>query len=281
MSENRKIVDQVLKLFPAINEFLYSTSVSVEEKKGIGNIVTKTDKLIESYLKNKLIEIFPESQIIAEESLNDVQDFKKLKFVIDPLDGTTNYTNSWPHTVSIGVINNNQLVGGIIYDVLNKIIYFGVLNEGVRKCNINDLNNQENVIKPLYSNSKIKKSVISYDTPYDKDVYKLTQKMCYELYLEGASLKTVGPISLDILKTALGKENLPNEYNEATWHLEVRAWDLAAATCILRELGGDIFGISGNPLTIEELSDPNLKISFIACGNKKLLLDIYEKLKKI
>lgn len=281
MNQNKKIVESALKLFPKINNILESTKIDIDEKEGIGNIVTRTDKLIENYLKKSLSEIFPDAEIVAEESENTIQEKKDLKFIIDPLDGTTNYTNSWPHTVSIGIIKSNELIGGIIYDVLNNVIYSSVKGEGVRKCEISNIANQIEIKRTAYLNNRIKKSIISYDTPYDKDAYRKTQSMCYELYLEGASLKTVGPISLDILKTALGRENLPNEYNAATWHFEVRAWDLAAATCILRELGGEIIGKDGNPLPIETLSDPMAKIAFIASGNKELSLKLYEKMKNV
>ena len=117
---------------------------------------------------------------------------------MDPLDGTTNFTNNWPHTVSIGIIKDSELASGII-----------------------------------------------------------------------------GPISLDILKTALGKENRPNDFNAATWHTEVRAWDIAAATCILRELGGEIVGKDGKPLNINTLSNPNASIAFIASGSEKLIDELY------
>ena len=147
-----------------------------------------------------------------------------LKFIVDPLDGTTNYTNNWPHTVSIGVVNNDQLIVGIIYDALSNKVYTGVHNQGVFESNIDNILEFKCVYEPIYSNNKqIKKSVVSYDTPYRKESYEITKELCSLLYEVGASLKTVGPISLDILKTALGKENRPNDYNDAVWHCEVRA----------------------------------------------------------
>ena len=80
---------------------------------------------------------------------------------------------------------------------------------------------------------------------------------------------------LDVLKTALGRENRPTDYNNAVWHTEVRAWDLAAATAILRELGGEIIGRDGKPLSIKTLTSPTEKISFIASGNHKMLENLY------
>lgn len=282
MENNEKIALKVLYLFPNIKEILEtSKEVDIEEKNGIGNIVTSVDKKLESYIKNSLLKMFPDSQVIGEESANEceVSDDGGLKFVVDPIDGTTNYTNGWPHTVSIGIVNGNELIAGIIYDVLSSKIYTGINGVGVTECDIDNISEQKIVKIPIHDKAQIKKAVISYDTPYGSKAYETTQKMCSELYHSGASLKTVGPISLDILKTALGKENRPNDYNVATWHAEVRAWDLAAATCILRELNGDIIGTDGKPLTVKQLTSPTEKIAFIATGNEKLRSELFEKYK--
>lgn len=280
------ITSKVLSILPGINNIFINGKkevMSIEEKDGVGNIVTSVDKQIEEYIKSNLSKLFPQAQIISEESAdscsNENEPKSSLKFVVDPLDGTTNYTNGWPHTVAIGVVNDNELVSGIIYDVLSNKVYTGMKGLGVTEQNINNLSEQNKVAIPAYSQATIKKAPISYDTPYGRDAFEITKEMNSELYHSGASLKTVGPISLDVLKTALGKENRPNDYNAATWHTEVRAWDLAAATCILRELGGDIIGKDGKPLTDETLSSPTARIAFIASGSEKLRMEMYEKYK--
>ena len=277
--QTKEIVKNVLAILPKTKKILNAGNVEIKEKTGLGNVVTNIDVQLENYLRTALLEIFPEAQVIAEESADSqvvLQD-GGLKFVLDPLDGTTNFTNGWPHTISIGIVNENTLVGGVIYDVMENKVYSGMKDYGVIQCDIDDITNIQMVKKPTYDKDNIKKALISYDTPYGAEAYKITQKMCSELYHSGASLKTVGPISLDVLKTALGKENRPCDYNCATWHSEVRAWDLAAATCILRELGGEIIGKDGKPLSTETLTNPLSKIAFIASGNEKLLHQLYEK----
>lgn len=279
--ENKEIIVKVLSIIPGTKEILNGRDITSEEKAGIGNIVTTTDKRLEEYLKSKLLEMFPESQVISEESAEEtkVEISSGLKFIVDPLDGTTNFTNGWPHAVSIGIANNNELVGGVISDVLAGTVYSAVKGKGVYACNIDTISDLESVAIPSYETENIKKSVISYDTPYGAEAFKVTREMMTSLYHAGASLKTVGPISLDVLKTALGKENRPNDYNNAVWHTEVRAWDLAAATAILRELGGEIIGNDGKPLSIETLTSPTKKISFIASGNSRMISELYEKYK--
>lgn len=249
--------------------------IEIEEKEGIGNIVTQVDLNIEQYIKVGLRDLFPDSQIIAEESSDNIENEKDLKFVVDPLDGSTNYTNGWPHTIAIGIVDKEDLVSGIIYDASTQKIYFSIKGEGVFELDANNIESLAKIIPPQHEKENIKKSIIAHDTPYGLDAFEKTMLMYPELVKKGASTKTVGPISLDILKTALGKENRPTDYNDAVWHMEVRAWDLCAATAILREVGGNIVGDNGKPISIETLTNPSARIAFIASGNDKLRENLY------
>lgn len=277
--ENKEIVIKVLSILPKTKKILNSRDFTSEDKEGVANIVTSTDKKLEEYLKSTLLEMFPYSQVIAEESAEEtkLEDNGGLKFIVDPLDGTTNYTNGWPHAVAIGIVNNNELSGGIIYDVIAKTVYSAIKDKGVYACNIDDIANLKSVVTPKHETEKIKKAVITFDTPaYSAEDFNITREMMTKLYLEGASLKVVGPIALDVTKTALGKENRSYDYANAVFHLGVRSWDLAASTAILRELGGEIIGIDGKPLSIETLTSPTEKIAFIASGNLRMLEELYE-----
>lgn len=281
--KTREIVEEILQVLKGAEVILKGKEVEIEEKSGVGNIVTSVDKQMEEFLTETLSNLFPDAIMIGEEAADsnciNTAEQNGLKFVIDPLDGTTNYTNGWPHTVSIGVINNNEVAAGVIYDVLSNTVYVGIKNEGVFECDMNDILVKKDIIQPEYLQKEIKKSVIAYDTPYGAEAFSFTTEAVDRLYHSGASLKTVGPISLDVLKTALGKENRPHDYNCAVFHAEVRAWDLCAATCILRELGGEIIDMDGNPLSAEILSDSNARIAFIASGNKSLLRIIHALIK--
>ncbi len=277
--ENREIVLKVLSILPKTKEILNIRDITSEEKEGVANIVTSTDKKLEEYLKGTLSKMFPNSQVVAEESAEEskFEDDSELKFIIDPLDGTTNFTNGWPHAIAIGIINNNQLSGGILYDVIAGTVYSAIKDKGVYVCDIDDIANLKSVVKPKHETEKIKKSVITFDTPfYDVKDFNITNEMFKKLYLDGASLKVVGPIALDVVKTALGKENRPHDYANAVFHLGVKSWDLAASTAILRELGGEIIGTDGKSLSIETLTSPTKKIAFIASGNAKMLEKLYE-----
>lgn len=277
--ENKEIVLKVLSILPKTKKILNSRDFTSEEKEGVANIVTSTDKKLEEYLKGTLLKMFPYSQVIAEESAEEIklEDNAGLKFIVDPLDGTTNFTNGWPHAVAIGIVNNNELSGGIIYDVIAETVYSAIKDKGVYTCNIDDIANLKSVVTPKHETEKIKKAVITFDTPaYSAEDFNMTREMMTKLYLDGASLKVVGPIALDVTKTALGKENRPYDYANAVFHLGVRSWDLAASTAILRELGGEIIGIDGKPLSIETLTSPTEKIAFIASGNLRMLEELYE-----
>lgn len=277
--ENKDIVLKVLSILPKAKEILNSKDFTSEEKSGgVANIVTNTDKKLEDHLKGTLLKLFPHSQVIAEESAEETKldNDAELKFIVDPLDGTTNFTNGWPHAIAIGIVNNNELSGGIIYDVIGETVYSAIKDKGVYVSNIDDIANLQSVVIPKHETEKIKKAVITFDTPfYSAKDFNITNEMFKKLYLDGASLKIIGPIALDVVKTALGKENRPHDYANAVFHLGVKSWDLAASTAILRELGGEIIGKDGKPLSIETLTSPTEKISFIASGNSKMLDELY------
>ena len=273
----KKTVLTTLKIVSNCKEILENKNISIEEKDGISNFVTTVDSELEKYFQLELKKAFPDSQIISEESANQINSSNsELKFVVDPLDGTTNFTNGWPHVVSIGIVKNNDLIGGVIYDVLSKNIYFSSKGDGVYICSIHDIQNYKKIITPKYQKEIIKKAVIGFDNTYGKEAFEITKNIMSKLYYAGASLKIVAPMALDLLKVALGKENRPTDYYDAIWHTEVRSWDLCAATAMLRELGGEIIEIDGNPLSIDKLTSPNDKIFFIASGNKVLLKNIHK-----
>ena len=281
--ENYEIVLKVLSILPKTKEILNFKDFTSEEKSGVCNIVTNTDKKLEEHIKGTLLNMFPYSQVIAEESAEETifENDAELKFIVDPLDGTTNYTNGWPHAIAIGIVNNNELSGGIVYDVIEETVYSAIKGKGVYYCNIDNIANLKSVVIPKYEIEKIKKAVIGFDMPiYCAKEFNLTKEMMTNLYYSEASLKVVAPIALDIVKTALGKENRPYDYTNAVWHVGVRSWDLAAPTAILRELGGEIIGKDGKPLSIDTLTSPTERILFIASGNSKMLKNLYEIYKK-
>ena len=175
--ENREIVLKVLSILPKTKEILNIRDITSEEKEGVANIVTSTDKKLEEYLKGTLSKMFPNSQVVAEESAEEskFEDDSELKFIIDPLDGTTNFTNGWPHAIAIGIVNNNQLSGGILYDVIAGTVYSAIKDKGVYVCDIDDIANLKSVVKPKHETEKIKKSVITFDTPfYDVKDFNIT-----------------------------------------------------------------------------------------------------------
>ena len=273
-----EIVLKILPVLKGTTAILNKHNTSSEEKSGVGNIVTETDKELESFIVENLNELFPFAYVISEESaeVNESIENYNLIFIIDPLDGTNNFTNGWPHTISIGIADSQELFGGLVYDVLGGNIYYSIKGEGVLYCDINNISDIKKIKAPNYDVKDIKKAIISFDTPYEKEAFKVTNKMFSSLYNEGACLKIVGPTSLDVLKTALGVENRPHDYNNAVLYSEVRAWDLAASSVILRELGGEIIGKDGKPLSYEVLTSPTEKISFIACGNPIMLKKIFK-----
>lgn len=253
--------------------------LEIRSKEGNGNLVTSVDIKLNEYITHKLNEIYPEAEIISEEMQNIGQKNSSLKFVIDPIDGTSNFLKGWPCSVSIGAIFKEELVAGMILDINSRDVYYATKNGGAYRYN---LSNSNKIIKININKSKIndiQKAIVSYDFPYSDVAFDNTQKVVASLYRNGAKLKTIGPISLEILKCGLGKNNRQNDYNDVCFHLEVRPWDVAAATCIIRELGFELYSLKNNatPIDINELVDKEATIAFVATNSEILATHIYNE----
>lgn len=290
--QNKILLCDTLCIIPGVKSILDNAekALSIETKDGVSNIVTNVDKALEDYITKSIKARYKNAAVIGEEtseSLSEADLQAPLKFVVDPLDGTTNYTNGWPHTVSIGIVYGDELVGGVVYDVLSDRVYFAQKGEGafvtqsgdilVTQALVEYFDDYRNIdrlapMKPYEREYKdIPRSVISTDQAYERDVNLEAQEYEDILYTMGASNKKVGPVSLDVVKTALGPQYRKGQYNHGVWHFQVRPWDLAGATCILRELGGEIIDKStGEPLAVDALTDPNRKIGFFASGSPEL-----------
>lgn len=218
--------------------------LSAEVKSSKEDIVTKGDTEITEILKSELSKTFPDINYLDEEtsSTHELKSFTgKFFAVIDPIDGTSNYFNNnenWG--VSVGFVNNGEIIGGIIYQPdLNKM-YCCEKGKGAF------LNGQR------LSTSKQKTlngSVPYFDFPYpkDKDEYELTQKFIDRL---PQLLQTEKPIKLgsqviEIMKVAEGNADL-------FFMFKTKPWDVAAAISIVSEAGGLYTNSSGESYSLFE-----------------------------
>ncbi|MFD2999881.1 inositol monophosphatase family protein [Pontibacter toksunensis] len=193
------------------------------EMKGFNDLVSYVDKQAEEQLVEGLRELFPEAGFITEEG-TDTTKGERYNWVIDPLDGTTNFTHSLPiFCVSVGLMDGDEVVVGVVYDP-SRDECFSAYKGGGAYCNDNPIKVSE---APA-----LKDSLIATGFPYYD--FGLTQQY---LQILGAfmskshGIRRLGSAALDLAYVAAGRCEGFFEYN-------LNPWDVAGGTIIVLEAGG-------------------------------------------
>ena len=214
-------------------EYLNKTN-KISIKKDLG-YVGDADIASENYIISKIEKHFPKSKIIAEEKgvLDPKKNPRGLTWIIDPLDGTTNYIHGFPFfCISIGVMENNKLIAGVIFDPIKKELYSAEINKGAflnkNKINISKMKSFKDslLITGFYyhQGNKLKKQIEQF--MHVQDITK--------------SVRRLGAAALDICYVACGRA-------DGFWEEGVKSWDVAGGTIILLESGGKFTDFKGNP----------------------------------
>ncbi|MBM7846028.1 inositol monophosphatase family protein [Herpetosiphon giganteus] len=207
----------------------------IQHKSASIDLVTNIDLASEKLIVSSIHEHFPEHRIVAEESGDDGRSAEYC-WVIDPLDGTTNYAHGFPFfAVSIALLHNNQPTIGVVYDPWRDECFVGERGVGAW------LNDQ-----PLHvtSTNTVDAALLSTGFPYtirtnpDNNIAEFTK-----IVLKAQAIRRGGAAALDICYVAAGR-------SEGHWELGLKPWDTAAAAVILTEAGGKLstwIGAEWNP----------------------------------
>jgi myo-inositol-1(or 4)-monophosphatase len=207
-----------------------SFDVSKIETKGLHDLVSYVDKTSEKRIIAGLQKLLPESGFIAEEGTSKKHGMQ-FNWVIDPLDGTTNFIQGVPvYAVSIGLLEYNELVLGVVYEVGRDECFYAWKDGGAF------LNG-----KPIHVSSRndINDSLLATGFPYN-DFSKL------EGYLEflkwtmtnARGVRRLGSAATDLAYVACGRF-------DAFWEYDLKPWDVAAGSLLVKEAGGKVSDYSG------------------------------------
>jgi len=221
------------------------------------DIVTPTDVLSQQNIRKVLVEGmvslgYAETDIgfVEEESKVDV--LKKYNFIVDPLDGTSNFSSGIPYCcVSIGFAVDQVLVAGVVADPFLDTVYCGVLGEGsfVKKAG-------EEKRQLLLSNKSMSSWMVSAHYNGLDKVHD--QFSCYErIYPSVRGLRNLGSLTLDLCLLA-------DNVFDVVLNKGCYFWDLAAASVILKEAGGQLFDYNGAPLAFD-WNDSKKKYLVVGC----------------
>lgn len=201
------------------------------EKKGLNDLVSYVDKGSEKLLVEKLSKLIPEAGFVVEEGTS-VKKGLKYNWIIDPLDGTTNFVHGiYPHAVSIGLMEYDEIIAGVIYEVGAKETYTAWKDGGAW------LNGKQIFVSETarLADSLIATGFPYYDFKYLPPYMESLTWLCK--YSQG--IRRLGSAAVDLAYVACGKFEGFYEYG-------LHPWDVAAGIILVREAGGKVSDFSGN-----------------------------------
>lgn len=192
--------------------------------KGAGDFVSKADIAAEAILKEELMGARPTYGWLAEEGGEDAGQDPTRRWIVDPLDGTTNFLHGLPHwAVSIALEHKGQIVAGVVFDAAKDEMYFAEKGEGAWM--------NESRIR-VSARSRMIESVFATGLPFaGRSDLPATLQDLARILPTCAGVRRWGAASLDMAYVATGRY-------DGFWERRLNAWDLAAGVVIVREAGG-------------------------------------------
>lgn len=217
-------------------------SFSVAEKGTSSNLVTSNDVAVQNFLQKKLSEYFPSSGFYCEEG--DVKDLSKdYIWIIDPIDGTTNYARHISVCcISVALEHKGEIILGVVYNPYQKMMFEAEKGKGAF------LNG-----KPIHPSDKAMKDCVLYTafSAYEKDKSHRAFQFAESVFPHVNDLRNTGSAAFEICSVACGRGDLFIE-------LKLQVWDYAAASLIIKEAGGAICDLEGDPVPYDH---PSLAIA--------------------
>lgn len=203
----------------------------IEQKEGFNNLVSYVDKESEKKIVEALKKLVPHSGFITEEGTVEQAKEQEYNWIIDPLDGTTNYLHGLPlFAISIALVRKNKPILGVVHNVIPNECFHAIEN-GKAYCNDREIR--------VTQIESLNEALLATGFPY----YHLDKR---EVYLEvikdfltkSHGIRRLGSAAIDLAFVACGRLEGFFEYN-------LNAWDVAAGTFILERAGGKITDFKG------------------------------------
>ena len=204
--------------------------------KGVIDLVTSVDRDAERLIVQILQREFPSHSIVAEEETTFEATSADYRWIIDPLDGTTNFAHGYPQlSISVALEYRGEVILGLVYDPLRRECFRAIKNGGatmngapIGVSNVNELD----------------KALLATGFPYDARDHARYYLTFFEAFLTRCQgIRRGGSAALDLCYVAAGRL-------DGYWELQLKPWDVAAGALIVREAGGAVSDFSGKAFAI-------------------------------
>ncbi len=227
------------------------------EVKARNDFVSEVDHEAEARIITELLKAYPDHGIIAEES-GVIEGQGEFRWIIDPLDGTTNYLHGFPqYAVSIACEHRGRLAHGVIYDPFKQELFAASRGDGAT------LNNRRIRVSKIKS---VDGALIGTGFPFKHPEQLDSFLKIFSAFFESASdMRRAGSAALDLAYVAAGRL-------DGFWESGLNAWDMAAGALIVREAGGLVTDYDGNEHFLEN--------GQVVAGNPKIIADMLRTIRR-
>ncbi len=212
---------------------------TITAKEGKKNFVTKYDVAVQKFLFKEFGKAFPDAQFIGEEGENDFST-DGLRFIIDPIDGTTNFMQDYRCScISVALCNGNDVIAGVVYNPYTDELFSAEKGKG---ANLNG-----NRIK--VSDRPLSDGLALFGTsPYHPENTDETFALLRKVFDFSRDIRRSGSAAYDICTVAGGR-------CEVFFEKGLQPWDIAAGTLILKEAGGVALNYQGREISFSAPND--------------------------
>ena len=241
------VLEKIIDTAKAAGRIIYEadkSDIGIKDKEGRANFVTAFDVKVQKFLEEELLKILPGASFLGEEDSDnkEIEDSEYL-FIVDPIDGTTNFIKDYKMScVSIGLLKNGERYIGVVHNPYLDETFYAIKNKGAY------LNDREIKV----SEEDLSNGIVLFGSaPYNVELSKKSFELAYEYFNKSLDIRRSGSAALDLCAVASGRAEL-------FFEMLLSPWDFAAGALIVQEAGGIVTTIEGN--TIET----TLKCSVLA-----------------
>lgn len=233
-----KVLKYIIDLSCDVGDYIYnkkSTKRKIISYKGEVDLVTQFDRKSQTLIIQSLKKRFPTFGILSEENVSHNTGSSN-KWIIDPLDGTTNFAHNLPiWAISIALEINGDIVLGVVYDPTRREMF-----SAIKKCGA-FLNKKRIKVSKI---RKLNQSLLITGFPYDIRQSRDNNLNHFNNFaVRAQAVRRLGSAALDLCYTACGRF-------DGYWELKLSPWDQAAGYLILKEAGGKITDFKGKKFNI-------------------------------
>jgi len=212
------------------------SQLHIDSKGGRANFVTEYDKKVQEQLRTGLLKLMPDAHFIGEEGTTQAFSSSGKFFIVDPIDGTTNFIKGYRAScISVGLVVNGLAEFGVIYNPYSDEMFSARRGYGAF-CNGNRLH---------VSSDPLENALVIFGTsPYREDLTDQTFRMACAYFKKAIDIRRSGSAALDLCMIAAGRA-------EIFFELSLSPWDYAAGALIVKEAGGLVSDIEGKELAYD------------------------------